>query len=279
MQVSIIPDSEKWPNPDWSNYKFHQVPMDDPRIWGVYKRGNCKGLFQTESELAKNWSKKIKPENIDDLSAEFSLLRPGGLESGATEQFAKIKNGELEPSYIHEALRPILEKTRHTLCFQESILRICIDIAGFSETDADQMRRAVGKKDAAEMMKVETMFLEGCKKKGIISEAIAKEIFSWIQKSVRYLFNACVTEDTVVETISGFATLGSIKIGNKVNSPNGFVDVVNIYRNGIKEVFEITLESGKTIKSTMDHEYLCEDGKKYKLIDILENDYKIMCED
>lgn len=273
------PDSVKWPDPDPKTYKFMDVPIDDPRPYGLYKRGDTKGLFQFESSLGQQWSKKIKPENIDDLSAENSLLRPGGLASGMAEQFAKIKNGEQEPNYIDEALRPILEPTRHTMCFQEQVLRICVDLAGLSDTEADTARRAMGKKIPEEMMKLEQMLIAGAKKKNKVSEETMKEIFSWIQKSVRYLFNACVTPDTVIETINGLTTLDTINIGDKINSPYGFVEVVNIYNNGIKEVFEITLESGRTIKSTMDHEYLCEDGEKHKLIDILENDYKIMCED
>ncbi len=164
--------------------------MDDPLVWGLYAKGNVKGLFQVESGLGQQWCKKIRPSNIDELAAVLSLVRPGGLESGQAEKFAKIKNNEEEPEYLHPALESILKETYSCLVFQEQLLAICIKIAGFNEVEADMARRAVGKKLPEEMIKVETAFIEGAKKTNIVSEAIAKEIFGWIQKSVRYLFNA-----------------------------------------------------------------------------------------
>lgn len=183
-------DTELFQVPKRTEYKFKEVNMDDPRVWALYQAGDTKGLFQVESQLGKQWCKIIKPSNIDELSALLSLIRPGGLEAGMAEKFAKIKHGQMEPEYIHPSLIPILEKTYSCLVFQEQILEICVKIAGFNEVEADLARRAVGKKLPEEMMKVEKMFLEGCKKTGIVSEDIAKAIFAWIQKSVRYLFNA-----------------------------------------------------------------------------------------
>jgi DNA polymerase-3 subunit alpha len=171
-------------------YNFKKVPMDDFKVWLLYHRGDVKGIFQVESELCKQWCKKIKPSNIDELSALISLIRPGGLESGFAEKYANIKCGEETLSYIHNALIPALSPTYSCLVFQEQILRICIDIAGFDEVQADNARRAVGKKLPEEMVKVKKEFLECAKKRAIVSEEIAEEIFSWIQKSVRYLFNA-----------------------------------------------------------------------------------------
>lgn len=171
-------------------YNFKNVPLDDPRVWYLYHRGDTKSVFQVESDLCKQWCKKIKPSNIDELSALISLVRPGGLESGFAEKYANIKSGKEKPSYLHPALEPALSSTYSCLVFQEQILRICIDIAGFDQVQADNARRAVGKKLPEEMVKVKKEFLEGAKKKGVVSEEIAEEIFSWIQKSVRYLFNS-----------------------------------------------------------------------------------------
>jgi DNA polymerase-3 subunit alpha len=183
-------ESELHSKPIRSSYQFDGVPLDDPRVWALYQRGDVKGLFQVESQLCRQWCKKIKPSNIDELSALISLVRPGGIESGFLEKYCKIKNGEEEPSYFHPSLEPILKATHSCLVFQEAILQICISLAGFNEIQADDARRAVGKKLPEEMDKVRKMFLEGAKQKGVVDEATAEEIFSWIQKSVRYLFNA-----------------------------------------------------------------------------------------
>ena len=185
-----IADSIRFQPPKRGNYQFKNVNLEDPRVWNLFSTGDVKGLFQVESPLGQIWCKKIRPKNIDELSALVSLIRPGGIQSGFAEKYAKIKNGEEEPSYIHESLKSILEKTYSCLVFQESILEICIKLAGFNEVEADLARRAVGKKLPEEMMKVEKMFIEGCKKKGVVNEETAKQIFGWIQKSVAYLFNA-----------------------------------------------------------------------------------------
>ncbi len=173
-----------------TKYHWKNVPLDNYTVWLQFHRGDCKGLFQVESELCKQWCQKIKPTNIDELSALISLIRPGGLESGFAEKYSKIKHGDEIINYLHQSLVPALSPTYSCLVFQEQILRICIDIAGFDEIQADNARRAVGKKLPEEMVKVKKEFLEGAKRKGIVTEEIAEEIFSWIQKSVRYLFNA-----------------------------------------------------------------------------------------
>lgn len=173
-----------------ANYNWKTVPLDDLKVWMLYHRGDVKGIFQVESELCKQWCKRIKPSNIDELSALISLIRPGGLESGFAEKYANIKQGGEILSYLHDALIPALSPTYSCLVFQEQILRICIDIAGFNEVQADNARRAVGKKLPEEMVKVKKEFLECAKQKNVVSVEVAEEIFSWIQKSVRYLFNA-----------------------------------------------------------------------------------------
>lgn len=278
-------DTEKYRIPEPGNYNFKNIDITDPRIWAAYHLGSCKGVFQVESSLCKDLCRRMRPSNIDELAALLSLCRPGGLESGATEKYIRIKNGEEEPSYIHEALRPILEKTHSCLCFQEQILQICIFLAGFTETDADLARRAVGKKLPEEMHKVKTMFIDGCAKKGTVSKEIAEEIFSWIEKSVRYLFNACITKDTVVETNNGYKTIDDLHIGDQILAPSDdnttdeSVTVKNIYDNGYKDVFEIQLESGKSIKSTLDHEFICEDNIKRQLYQIILENHKILCQD
>jgi len=106
-----------------------------------------------------------------------------------TQHYVDRKNGKEEVTYIHESLRPILEKTYGILCYQEQAMQIVQQLAGFNLTEADDLRKAIGKKKADLMTKIKSKFIEGCKKTGIVDEETAKEIFGWIEKSSRYSFN------------------------------------------------------------------------------------------
>jgi DNA polymerase III alpha subunit len=182
-------DSEKFALSKKGQYQFKDVPLDDPRVWALISRGQTLGCFQLEKQLGQDWARKARPTNIEELAALISILRPGPLESGMAESYAKRKNSEEEITYFHTALEPILNTTYGCLVYQEQILKICIDLAGFNEIQADNARKAVGKKKPEEMVKVKKMFIDGAKIKGILSDKEAEEIFGWIEKSVRYSFN------------------------------------------------------------------------------------------
>jgi intein/homing endonuclease len=137
----------------------------------------------------------------------------------------------------------------------------------------------MGKKDAALMKEVEEKFINGAKTKGLVDDVSAAKIFEWIAASARYSFNKCLDPNTLVETKHGeFKTLTEVQVGEYIKAPDGFVEVVNKYDNGIKDVVEITMESGKSITCTVDHKFLCGDGNIYPLYEILENKYEIACD-
>lgn len=123
---------------------------NDPKTWTLIQEGRTKGCFQIESALCKAWCKKILPSSIDELSAVISLVRPGALEAefdGANfpTHYARRKNG-LEPiEYKYECLRPALEKTYGILTYQEEVLSILKDIAGFTLQEADLARKCIAK--------------------------------------------------------------------------------------------------------------------------------------
>ena len=181
---------------------------DDPKTWTLIQEGRTKGCFQIESALCKAWCKKILPENINDLSAVISLVRPGALEAefdGANfpTHYARRKNGTEEIEYKYECLKPALEKTYGVITYQEQIMQIVRDIAGFNLQEADALRKAAGKKLPEEMAKVKKLFMEGCSKAKIVTEQQAHEIFDWIEKSQRYLF---VRAHGIAYAIIGYQT-------------------------------------------------------------------------
>lgn len=168
---------------------------DCPAVWELLSRGLTKGVFQLESSLGRHWSKKLKPEAAEHLCALGALLRPGCLKAkdehgiSMTERYCLRKNGEDDVTVYHPALAPILEPTFQVIAYQEQLMRIGKEIAGFDLVQVDKLRKAVGKKDQQELAKVEEMFIEGCKKMGIVTDEQALIIWGWMKKSGRYLFN------------------------------------------------------------------------------------------
>jgi len=170
------------------------VNLDCARTWEMLSSGNTKGCFQLESRLGQSMAKKLKPSNIEELSALISIMRPGCLEAirdGKTvsNHFIDKKNGQESIDYFNSALEPILQTTFGEMVYQEQAMEIAQKIAGFDLQEADKLRKAIGKKKPEEMAKLKKIFIEGCKKVGYVSENEAEQIFSWIEKSQRYSFN------------------------------------------------------------------------------------------
>jgi DNA polymerase-3 subunit alpha len=173
---------------------IEDINLECSRTWDLISSGNTKGVFQLESRLGRSIAKKLKPENMEQLSALISILRPGCLEAirdgkSVTNHYIDRKNGQESIDYFHSSLKPILSSTLGELIYQEQAMEIAKDIAGFDLQQADELRKAIGKKLADKMAAVKLKFIEGCKTKQVVSENEAEQIFGWIEKSQRYSFN------------------------------------------------------------------------------------------
>jgi len=170
------------------------INLECPKTWSLISDGNTKGCFQLESRLGKTMSKKLKPENIEQLSALISILRPGCLEAfrdgkSVSNHYIDKKNGQESVDYYHPALEDSLKTTYGEMIYQEQAMQIAKQIAGFNLQEADSLRKAIGKKKPEEMAKLKKKFIKGSKKLQIVSDKEAEEIFGWIEKSQRYSFN------------------------------------------------------------------------------------------
>jgi len=192
------PIIEENPPPDvvpFLNFDCDLAPEACPATWGLLGRGLTKGVFQLESNLGKQWTKKLKPECYEHITALGALLRPGCLRAvdedgiSMTQHYCRRKNKEADIRPYHPAIDAILWPTYNVLTYQEQAMAIAQAVAGFSLQEADVLRKAIGKKLPAEMAKCKTMFIEGVQKTGIISKEQAEEVFGWIEKSQRYSFN------------------------------------------------------------------------------------------
>jgi DNA polymerase-3 subunit alpha len=139
-------------------------------------------------------AKKLKPENIEQLSALISIMRPGCLEAyrdgkSVSNHYIDKKNKNEAVDFFHPALESILSTTYGEMVYQEQAMQICQKIANFDLTEADQLRKAIGKKKPEEMVKIKKLFLQKSEASNILSKSESEELFGWIEKSQRYSFN------------------------------------------------------------------------------------------
>jgi len=170
------------------------IDYTDEKTWNLFKDGLTKGVFQLESNLGRAWSKRLAPENLEELAALIALIRPGCLKAiidgkSMTQRFVDRKHKEEEVSYLHESLENILKPTYGVLVYQEQSMLIAQKLAGFDLKKADDLRKAIGKKDAELMASIRGDFVDGCESVGLVDGDTASEIFGWIEKSSRYSFN------------------------------------------------------------------------------------------
>lgn len=173
---------------------FNIDDFENQATWDLISSGRTKGVFQLESRLGSSWAKRAKPQSIEELADLISIIRPGTLEAvldgkSMTKHYTDRKAKYDETTYLHPSLEPILNKTYGIIVYQEQAMRIATDIAGFTPEEADSLRKAMGKKDAALMKEVREKFINGSKNKGIVGDSDAAQIFDWIQASARYSFN------------------------------------------------------------------------------------------
>ncbi len=164
------------------------IPLDDPAVYRLFSRGDTVGVFQFESAGMRDYLRKLKPENLTDLTVMNALYRPGPLDSGMIDTYIDRKNGRQKVSYDHPKLEQILKSTYGVIVFQEQVLQIANAMAGYSMGKADILRKAMGKKVAELMAEQKQEFLGGCKEQKI-DDKIAKSVFDQIETFARYGFN------------------------------------------------------------------------------------------
>lgn len=174
--------------------KIANINLECIKTWNLISDGNTKGIFQLESRLGQMMAKKLKPENIEQLSALIAVLRPGSLEAirdgkSITNHYIDRKNGRESIDYFHPILEPVLKDTFGEMIYQEQAMEISRIVAGFNLQEADELRKSIGKKNVQLMAKVKTKFLDGCNNKKTVTVKEAEEIFGWIEKAQRYQFN------------------------------------------------------------------------------------------
>ncbi len=164
------------------------IDPKDPAAFALLQRCETTAVFQLESRGMKELIKKLQPDSFEDMTALVALFRPGPLQSGMVDDFCDRKHGRADVAYPHPKLEPILKPTYGVILYQEQVMQIAQVLAGYSLGGADLLRRAMGKKKAAEMDKQRAIFEQGAVERGV-EAATATYIFDLMEKFAGYGFN------------------------------------------------------------------------------------------
>lgn len=278
---------------DEIDFDLTKIPHGDKKIFELITDGYTAGLFQISARPLTKLCTEMGINNFNDLVAANALVRPGPSESGMTEQYIARKHGG-KRNYIHPIHDEITKDTYGMLVYQEQIVQIISRMAGMSESDADHVRKVIGKKrDPKEFKPYEKKFIAGCRKENTFNPQQAESFWSGLMDWANYGFNRCLSGNTLVEKISGCGkryltikevyslfndkihyTDGSIygrsrsaKAGNlrilqlnKKTNTFQYNPIKNVYYNGYQDVYKVITENGKVIIGTDNHRLMTNKG-------------------
>jgi DNA-directed DNA polymerase III PolC len=241
------------------------LPLDDAKTYAMMASGDSVGVFQFESEGMRETLKKVRPTELEHLIALNALYRPGPMEQIPT--YTRGKHHPETVSYADERLRPILESTHGVVVYQEQAMQIAKEIAGFSGAKADDLRKAIGKKNREAMAKLKPEFFAGCRASGT-SEQVIEQLWTTNERSADYSFNKCASGQTRIILPDGTrmrlseayrkqpAEIMSMWADGTVRPHR----VARIARTGRKQVYRVRCESGRQIRVTSEHRLLTTAG-------------------
>jgi DNA polymerase-3 subunit alpha len=164
------------------------LPSGDEGTYALLARGDLEGIFQLESSGMRQIVRDLKPSSLEDISSILALYRPGPLDAGLIPKFINRKHGRERIDVAHAKLEPILKETYGIMVYQEQIMKIAQDLAGYSLGEADLLRRAMGKKKKSEMEKHQSLFVQGATERGVEAR-VAEGLFEQMVLFAEYCFN------------------------------------------------------------------------------------------
>ena len=220
------------------DFDIMKADLTDAKTYEMLKHGLTLGVFQIEGGGITELTKKMQADDMEALSAILALYRPGPLGTGMVDDYVNRKLGRAEAEYPHPILKPALEVTYGVPVYQEQIMQMARDMAGYTLGGADMLRRAMGKKKAEEMAKERAKFVTGAAELHQIDEATANMIFDLMDKFSGYGFNKA---HTIAYALISFQTAYL-----KANYPHEFMAATMTYDRGNHDkLMRYRLELGK----------------------------------
>ncbi len=164
------------------------IPLDDEKTFAMLREGDSIGVFQLEGGPMRSLMRSLAPTSFDDVAALVALYRPGPMAANMHRDYADRKNGRKPVTYLHPELEPILADTYGLMIYQESMMRVAQRFAGYSLEEADNLRKAAGKKSRSIMQAEREKFVAGCAEQGY-GEKIGTQLFDIIEPFADYAFN------------------------------------------------------------------------------------------
>lgn len=172
---------------------YTALPLEQADIMAAFARGDTIGVFQYESSgmrrLLRDLAKSTGTLTFEDITAASALYRPGPMDSGLMADFVRIKQGERTPYYEHPNMVAALSPTYSVIVYQEQVMQLAVDLAGFSRAEADHLRSAMGKKDMVKMVAMRERWIDGCMSTSSMGSSQAGELFDKIEAFAGYGFN------------------------------------------------------------------------------------------
>jgi DNA polymerase-3 subunit alpha len=180
--IKLIKENEQ------KDVDIENLEPNDPKVFKTLADGNTVSVFQLEGSGMTHYLKELKPTNIEDIIAMISLYRPGPLETGMASKYINRKHGKEKITYLHPKLEPVLKNTFGIMIYQEQLMQMAREMAGFTMPEADTLRKAVGKKIKKLMMEQKEKFIKGVEK-NTGSKSLGQELWGLIEPFERYGFN------------------------------------------------------------------------------------------
>ena len=258
----------------------YSIEDGDKKTYEAICNGHLTGVFQMEtSGTAKRLIIDSKPNSIEDLSAISALNRPGPLQAGFDKQYIKNKKTNMVPEDLPQSLADILEPSYWTLLYQEQVMQICSDLAGFTPKESDDIRRAMGKKKISVLEKYKVQFIEGCQNIGGLAKDYAEKLWDDLLGFADY----CLHADTIIICIEDgvFKHLSisdivyhrkKVKLFTYDWEADEFIitEPIQFHERVSKDIFKYTLSNGESITCTPDHKFLTLDKKMLEIEQIFQ---------
>lgn len=291
--MTVIDDTVKWVKKRHGiDINLLSLDLEDKNVYSMISEGYTKGIFQCSAmpytslilDMGGVWS-------FAELAASNALVRPGAMNTIGTEYIAR-KNGKSMTEYASPIMQPFTSETYGEVLYQEQVMLTMTELAGMSMSDANKVRKIIGKKkDPIEFEEYKAKFIEGASKN--VKPAVAKKLWHDFEAHAGYSLNKCFFGDTIITrassgrfnpspdiTIEDFYTAWNSKtaVGKKYRAASRGVKIMamdsdgrvrpkkvkGVYQNGVQSGYRVTLSDGKSITTTDNHRHLTSDG--YKMV-------------